>query len=146
MFSYGFVYNSNPECPGYNQYGVVRTAAQAKKAIKERLLGKGKVTFSDESADSKKQTQKKVRALVDGKPTGYIFFPVKLETWVVVNGDTIRVKGKKGVLYRGSALECKLYLQTKVGDDLRFVSYGDNIDVEKGLMGGYTPYCIFKVT
>lgn len=137
MFSHGYVYTSNPDRPGYKQNGVVRTAAQAKAAIKKILAGKA-VTFC------KSEKSENVRAYANGEPTAYIFFPVKLETWAVVDHGDFG-SARKVVQYTGDLADCKKFVQKLYeGKNVEFTRSKDNIEVEGDGVYGFV--AILKVS
>jgi hypothetical protein len=77
MFIAGYVYNSNPQSPGFRpEPTTFRTAGQAKKWIEGKVQTPLDVTYEFSG--------NKYRAVVNGRPTGYIYFQVETsDLWIL---------------------------------------------------------------
>lgn len=126
MFVCGYAYAGEEGKSGFRPETPVQTAAQAQKLIKEKLAGK-KVDFAESGG--------KFRAYADGKPTGYMYFPVKAETWIAIDETSLGEKGSRAVFAKGSLNDVKAKVRNHVQKshnslaNMTFTRAGDNISV-----------------
>jgi len=116
MITFGFAYASNPKVPGFRTYGTVATEKEAQAALLKQINKEG-VTF-EESKDGK------VRALVNGEKTGYMYFTTDIYVAVDAEGRLISTGPGTQVLQAAEKYIKKIYKGTKQEFTIKTRNYG----------------------
>lgn len=127
MFQVGFCYGGVEGKSGFRPGEVYKTKAEAVKAVRDQFDFPERVYFVETGGKHRAYLHgSDPTAVMDGVPTGHIFFEVDTpELWIVVDRFALGNQQKKVVEFRGTLKDAKNFAKKKGATG--FHRTGDNV-------------------